>query len=252
MVVAVAVDLDGEALGGPAAVDPPSAGGAVGLGQRELGGFEPRQEPSLERAERDVDVAAENAAQGRRARAQRSPLEHRVDLRGRRSVEDSRLVASARECIDGQHGREVDKRTRDGGRGDVVDLGDVARVKGSTAPSEDALDAPFGARRHLGRGWAALDEAAEVARGSPAQHRALAARLHRREVARLAARRAMSDTVDTPVLGQQRSRAHAPLDLPRRDAGRQEPSARHHTVPPAPDPSQNLLDRPALTSHSDG
>jgi hypothetical protein len=154
--------------------------------------------------------------------------------------------------MDGQNGGEVDERSRDGGRGDVVDLGDVSRVERSTAPGEDALDAPFGARCHLGRWWAALEEAVEVRGGTAAQHGAGAARLDRREVARLAARRAVAHAVDTRILGQQRAGAESPLDRPDRDAGRQEPPTRDHAVPLRRQRRKYRLHRPALTSHSDG
>jgi hypothetical protein len=59
-VVAVAVDLDREAVRGPAGVDPAAAGGAVGLREREPCCLEPGEEAALQRAEGDVDVAAED------------------------------------------------------------------------------------------------------------------------------------------------------------------------------------------------
>src|SRR5207249_9728247 len=63
VVKAVAVELDGQSMLGPAAIDPPPASGAVGLRQRQPGVLQKLEEASLELAQHDVDIAARDAAQ---------------------------------------------------------------------------------------------------------------------------------------------------------------------------------------------
>jgi hypothetical protein len=132
-----------------------------------------------------------------------------------------------------------------------VGVGDVAWVERSAAPGEDALDAPFGLGDHLGRGWAALDQAVEVRRGAPAQDRSGAACLDGSEVVRLAARGAVADAVDARVFQQQRARSETPVDRARRDTRIEELRPAHHAVLFSADLSENPGHRPGLASHSD-
>ena len=60
-VVAVAVELDGQTLLGPAAVDAASTCDAVGLRERKALGPEHAEEAPLKRAEGDVDVAVQHS-----------------------------------------------------------------------------------------------------------------------------------------------------------------------------------------------
>jgi hypothetical protein len=61
-VVAVAVELDGQVVLGPAAVDVVCAGGAVGHRQRPAHGAHVLEETAFEPAEEDVDVADQHRA----------------------------------------------------------------------------------------------------------------------------------------------------------------------------------------------
>ena len=63
MVVAVAVELDGETQFGPAAIDAPGTGDPVGPRQHKPVLAHEREEAPLERAERDVHVAVQDPAQ---------------------------------------------------------------------------------------------------------------------------------------------------------------------------------------------
>src|SRR5215213_7810751 len=91
VVEGVAVELDREPVLGPAAVDAPGAGGAVGDRLRQPRFFERSQEPLLEAAEGDGVVADEDAPELGRAR--RLDAHDRLDLRGRRPVLHAGLVA---------------------------------------------------------------------------------------------------------------------------------------------------------------
>ena len=120
MVVAIAVELHGQSLLGPAAVDPASAGGAVRLGQGKSVRSQQVEEAPLQRAEGDVRVAAENAAKRPSPARVRSAREDTLDLRRRRAVQHPRLVARARELVRRQDGGEVHQRARRGGDGDAA------------------------------------------------------------------------------------------------------------------------------------
>jgi hypothetical protein len=62
VVVLVAVELDGKAVLGPAAVHPPPPGGTVRPGERETSLAQPCQEASFESAEGDANLSAEDLA----------------------------------------------------------------------------------------------------------------------------------------------------------------------------------------------
>lgn len=94
-VVAVAVELDGEAMGGPAAVDASAVGATIGFRQREAGLTQDGEESALEGRQGDVRVAVEDAAKVLRARCVGTVFEDGVDLGGRRPVADSGLVAGS-------------------------------------------------------------------------------------------------------------------------------------------------------------
>src|SRR4051812_17979075 len=64
VVVAVAVELDREAVGGPAAVDALGARGLVRDRSRQAGFAQERQEAVLQFTEGDGDVAVQDGAQG--------------------------------------------------------------------------------------------------------------------------------------------------------------------------------------------
>jgi hypothetical protein len=99
-VVAVAVQLDGQPLLRPAAVDVSATRRTVGDRERHALATEQSKEPPLEPAQRDVHVAAENTAQLRRAAAN---AQDRLHLTRRSSVSDSRFVTRTREFVNGEH-----------------------------------------------------------------------------------------------------------------------------------------------------
>jgi hypothetical protein len=130
-----------------------------------------------------------------------------------------------------------------------LQLGDVAWVERSTALGRDALDAPFGSRQDLGWWWVTLDQAVEVPRGPPGEHGARAAGLDGREVARLAARGAVTDAVDAPVFDQKCTGTNPIPDLPRLDPGVQELRPADHAVLVRTNRGKNSGDCPALVTH---
>jgi hypothetical protein len=70
-VVAVAVELDGEAMGGPAAVDAAAVGRAIRFGEAQAHLAQEGEEAALEGREGDADIAMEDAAEVLRAGARR-------------------------------------------------------------------------------------------------------------------------------------------------------------------------------------
>ena len=98
-VVAVAVELDGQAVGRPAAVDAVAAGGLVGLGERQAVGAQQGEEASFERAEGDVDVAPDDPAQGARSAGPRPSGQRGLDLGRGGVVADAGLVEGAGQLV---------------------------------------------------------------------------------------------------------------------------------------------------------
>ena len=141
-----------------------------------------RRKRALERAERDLHVAAQDRPQTAGARAARAPRQHRLHLTRRRAMEHTRLVAGAGERPGLQHRGQVDERARDGCDRDAEHHGRLARVETSTAAGDDALNAPFAPRRppraeERGRGTrGAGAHAARPQRSAPTPHAATAAR----------------------------------------------------------------------------
>jgi len=132
-VVAVAVELDGEATAGPVAVHAPAAYRPVGLRKRQPRLEQPPEEPPFERAEGDADLSAQDLPQARRARAGGASREDRLDVGGDRAVADPGLVTGAGEVRSGEDGSEVDEPARDGGDRDPPPrrrVGSVPRPRG--------------------------------------------------------------------------------------------------------------------------
>jgi hypothetical protein len=128
-VEAVAVELDGEALAGPAAVDEARARGTVRLRQRETLGAQEPQELTFQDAEGDGLGAGEDAAQV--GGPGRGPCDQRLDLLRRGAVPDLRLVAGPAEGIERERAGEVDQGLGDGGGGDGAAGGSADVVRPS-------------------------------------------------------------------------------------------------------------------------
>ena len=125
VVVAIAVELDGQPMLGPPAVDTVRAGRAVGARQHPPQLAQMLEEPRFQLAERDMHVAAHDGAELRRARAVRPAREDGVDHRRCRAVTHAHLVARARELAGREHGSQIDERARHGGDGDPAPGGHV-------------------------------------------------------------------------------------------------------------------------------
>jgi gluconolactonase len=109
-VVGVAVELDGQVMVGPAAVDVPSACGAVRLWQRSSDLAQALEEALLELAERDAYLSAQDRAQLAGARAAPSALEYRLHLGRCRAVAHAGLVAGSGQRVPREYGGQVDER----------------------------------------------------------------------------------------------------------------------------------------------
>jgi hypothetical protein len=129
-----------------------------------------RQEATLERAERDARIAAQDLAELRRAGRSRPTREDRGDVRWGRAVANAGLVAGSGEVVEGKVGGEVDERARHGGDRDAAVDRAVRRVD-VPAPHGDARHAPLERRRHLGGRDRPLEEPEQVRRRAPAQAR---------------------------------------------------------------------------------
>jgi hypothetical protein len=226
-VVAVAVELDGEATVGPAAVDAAAVGSLIGLRQGEPGLAESVQERALELAERHVHVAVKDRPQLAGALGVRPLRQDGFDLARRRVVEDPGLVAGSCEGIEGEDGCEVDEGAGDGGDRDAaVDGG----LDAPPAVGGHPFDPPLRGRGDLGPRRRALEESPQVPRRRHAQHRVVAAGPDRREVPRFDARRPVADAIDAAVLPQQGTEGEPVIDLIPRDARREQLAAGHHAM----------------------
>src|SRR4051794_1132951 len=121
VVEAVAVELDGQAVLGPSAVDAPTARNAIHDRQGQPVSAQQLEEAALQLAERDARLAAHDRAELPGARGVRP--QHGVDLPRRGAVADPGLVAGAGEVVEVERGGEVDERLRDGGDRDAAELG---------------------------------------------------------------------------------------------------------------------------------
>jgi hypothetical protein len=89
----------------------------------------------------------------------------------------------------------------------------------------------------------------EVGRGRPAQHGVIATGFDGCRVSRLHARRAMPDSVYAAELCDEVAALLPPLDLSRRNAGREELGPSHDPMVAPSDTRTNLLDRGRFSTH---
>jgi hypothetical protein len=252
LVVAVAVELDRQALLRPAAVDPPPTGQAVGLWQHEPGVAQPLEKARFERTEGHADVAVQDPPQLRGAGAVRATCQNRLHVGRRRAVAHAGLVAGAREGVGLEHGGEVDERAGDGRDWDAAPDRAIARVVArARSTHEHAGHAPLRGRCNFRRGRWAGQRTEEMGCRPSAQRRSLAAGQDGGEVPRVTTRRPVTDPIDTPMLAKQRTRPEPSCDLPGADAGGQELATRHHAVRAAGELRHGFLGRPGSWSHSD-
>jgi len=128
---------------------------------------QPPQEATLQRAERDVRVAAHDRAELRRAGPVRTPRQHRLDPPRRRAVMNARLMTHPSEVVDVQCRGEIDERPRRRGHRDGAPDHDVAAIDLPSSSRANARNPPSGAHQHLGRRRRAPEHPQQV-RGRPA------------------------------------------------------------------------------------
>jgi hypothetical protein len=167
------------------------------------------------------------------------------------AVPDARFVACACQVLYAQNAGEIDEYLRQDGDRDAPPGGRHALVRGPPPPRHDSSDATLRRCRHLRRRRRAFQHSEEMRCSPSAQQRAVATREHGREIARLDARRSVSNPVDAAMLPQEGAGAQPVLDLRDREPRAQQLCSRHHAVLPSRDSREFLLHRPALRSHGD-
>jgi hypothetical protein len=97
----IAVELDGQPLLRPAAVDPPAAGWAVGFGEWQACVDQELQKAGFEGGEGDLHISVEDPSELLRAWVVGSPRQHGLDRFRRGAVADAGLVAGSGQGING-------------------------------------------------------------------------------------------------------------------------------------------------------
>ena len=212
MVVAVAVELDGETMLGPPAVDVAPTRETVRHRERQIMRTEQLQELALESAERDVNVPPENSAQRRRTRARWTTVQDAFDFSGRRPVANAGLVTNARKLALVKRRREVDERSSHGRHRDATPRSAVENA-GFRLSRRDALNSAFGRGRDVRRRCQAPDKTEVVAGCLTAQESSVAASKHSGHVPSVSVWSAVADAIDAPELEQQRARCKALANL---------------------------------------
>ena len=128
-VVAVPVEFHGEAVVGPAAVDPSPVRRPVCHRQGQPCVAEQAPEAALQGTEEDRLVAVDDGTQVRRSTTRATPLEHRLNLGGRRVVPDPGLMEGSGQGIEGEHRGQVDHRPRDRRHGHAAPRERVAAIE---------------------------------------------------------------------------------------------------------------------------
>ena len=203
----------------PAAIDPAATGRAIGGREREPFVAQELEKSRFERRERDVNVPVNNSAELPRARTRRPASEHGLDAAWGSSVADPSLVAGACECIDREHGRDVDKGARHCRNGDPADDRRVAGIECTRPVCPDSVNAAFGQGHDLGCWSSPLYEPQQMRGCKAAQQRALPAGQDSSQIARFDAGRSVPDAIHPAVLAEQAAGPNAPSDLIRRDPG---------------------------------
>jgi len=151
VVVAIAEELDGQPVLGPAAVDVSAAGDAVGLRQWQAGFPQPLEEATFELAEREVHVAAEDPSEVGCPWRSRTPRERGFNLVRCCLVLDRRLVDRAGEVFGTQGCREVHQCPGHCRDWNSSKAGDVSGIQVSAATSHDSFDPALRRRCHFRR-----------------------------------------------------------------------------------------------------
>jgi hypothetical protein len=161
----IAVQLNRESIGRPAAVHSVTAGWAVGFRQRQTPTAQQVEEGGLEPAQRYPDLAVEDPPKSARTRTGWESRQDRLHLRRLGAVENLSFMTSA--CQDGlrEGPGEIDKCSRHGRHRNSTAPRPVFGVVGASSPDPDTRDAPFTWRQDL-RPWrVALDQAPHMGGG---------------------------------------------------------------------------------------
>jgi hypothetical protein len=199
VVMAIAVQLDGEVPSGPAAVNPAAAGEAICLRQGQPRIAEALEEAGLQPAQGDRDVAAENAPEGAGASACRPPGQHRFHLLRRCAVKDLSFMAGAGQPWLGQTGSKINERSGNRGNRDSAATQRVLGVDSARAVDGDSRNAPLSGSEDLWWRRRSLDQTPHVRRCAAAQQGLRPTCLHGGEVTSLDAGREVPNPVDPAV-----------------------------------------------------
>ncbi len=202
----------------------------IGLGQGEAVRSQQGEEVALETTQGDGGLAAEYLLKLAGARSVRPPCERGLHFRGVHPVVNVGLMAGAGELIEGKRGGQVNQRARYHRDRDCAVDRDISLVEAAHSPRDNACDPPVLYGRDLRRGRTALGEPEMERRGWPTQNRRLATRQDRGEVARLQARRAVSDSVHASPLRMEQPLVNPPLDGVAAEAGAEELPKRDDAV----------------------
>ena len=158
------------------------------------------------------------------------------------------VVTRSSERLAGKDGGKRDqcgghRRDRNAAMGRGVDNGSAARAH--------SLHAPFAGSGHL-RWWSrSRQQPVQVGSSASAERRTLAAREHRRGIARFDARSRVSHPEDARMLAQQRAVAQAMANLGLCYTGSQQFTPGHHAMRTRRNPADDPLHRGGWLSHWD-
>jgi hypothetical protein len=151
VVIAVAAELDGEVVLGPAAVDVSTIDSPIHFRLRKGGGPENVKEAALQSAEGDGNLAPDHPPEVRCAGPVMAAAQDLLDLLGGRVVPDVRLVDRAGEFVLLEDGSEVDERALDGGDRDAAPPGGIGEIRSARPVSDHALDPALGWGKNFGQ-----------------------------------------------------------------------------------------------------
>jgi hypothetical protein len=246
VVISVAIELDGQTLRGPAAVDPPAVDAGVGLGKRKPSVANAGNERVLELAEGHGDFTPENATKLSGARPVMTAGQYSPDLCWGRAVPDAGLMADACQLVLAQYGGEVDESSRDCCHRDPPPGALVPEVRSASAMSHHSRDAALGRSEYLGQWRSALEKPEEMRPGTTGQQGSIPTGLHRSHVMSREAGRSVPDP-ENPTMNADQSAASEPrLDLGARHPRPGKLLPRHDAVRQRGEAGEDLFDCPAF------
>ena len=245
-----AVELDGEAVAGPAAVHALGARTLVRLWKRKASGAQVGQEGALEVAQSDGLVPAKDPPQVCGSPTARSACQNRLDLPGCGPMQHARLVTGPREGPLAEQRRQVHQRARHAGHRDTQAEAGICAGEAVAAPRRHARHPSLrrGNDRRHGRG--SFHQPPQVRGRGVAEQRVRTAGQHGREEPCLPVRRRVAHSENAAVYDDQCSLRRAPVDRRGRDARSAQLPACDQPVLPGRYPGDCLLRRPDFASHT--